>query len=100
MEKQFSLLKLNAAPIVLPTTSQKLAYLSVPCTAESHKQFALARSNYLKNKKTQPSSQPTSPPAASTSMAFHSLSTSMHQQITKIIYTAQVARHVLAKLVA
>jgi hypothetical protein len=66
MEKQFSLLKPNAAPIVLPKTSQKLAYPSVPCTVESHKQCALAHSNYLKNKKTQPSSQPTSLPAVST----------------------------------
>jgi hypothetical protein len=32
-------------------------------------------------------------------MASLSLSTSMHQQITKIIYTALVAQHVLAKLV-
>ena len=40
MEKQSSLLKPNAVLIVLPTTSQKLAYLSVLYTAESHKQFA------------------------------------------------------------
>jgi hypothetical protein len=92
------LLKLNAAPIVLPTTSQKLAYLSVPCTVESHKQCALAHSNYLRNKKMLPSSQPTSPPAVSTSMASHSLSTSMHQQITKIIYTALAAQHAPVKL--
>jgi hypothetical protein len=71
MEKQFSLLKPNAEPIALPTTSQKLVYLSVLCTVESHKQYALAHSNYLKNKKTQPSSQPTSPPAVSTLMASH-----------------------------
>ena len=71
MEKQFFLLKLNAAQIVLPTTSQKLAYLSVPCTVESHKQSVLAHSNYLKNKRMQPSSQLTSPPAVSTSMASH-----------------------------
>jgi hypothetical protein len=31
-------------------------------------------------------------------MASHLLCTSMHQQITKIIYTDQVARRVLAKL--
>jgi hypothetical protein len=99
MEKQFSLLKPNAAQIALPTTSQKLAYLSVPCTVVSHKQCALAHSNYLKNKKTQPSSQLTSQPAVSTSMASLSLSTLMHQQITKIIYTAQAAQRVPAKLV-
>jgi hypothetical protein len=99
MEKLFSLLKPSVAPIVLLTTSQKLAFQSVPCTVESHKQFALAHSSYLKNKKTQPSSQQMSQPAVSTSMASHLLSTSMHQQITKIIYTAPVAQHVLAKLV-
>jgi hypothetical protein len=71
MEKQFSLLKPNAAQIVLLTTSQKLAFQSVPFTVENHKQSALAHSNYLKNKKTQPSSQPTSLPAVSTSMASH-----------------------------
>jgi hypothetical protein len=32
-------------------------------------------------------------------MVFHSLSTLMPQQITKIIYTALAAQHVLAKLV-
>jgi hypothetical protein len=32
-------------------------------------------------------------------MASHLLSTSMHQQITKIIYTALAEQHVLAKLV-
>jgi hypothetical protein len=93
------LLKPNAAPIVLPTTSQKPAFPSAPYTVESHKLCALAHSNYLKSKKTQPSSQPTSPPAVSTLMASHLLSTSMHQQITKIIYTAQAAQHVQAKLV-
>jgi uncharacterized protein YjfI (DUF2170 family) len=66
MEKQFSLLKLNAVQIVLLTTSQKLVYQSVLCTVESHKQFALAHSSSLKNKKTQPLSQPTSQPAVST----------------------------------
>jgi hypothetical protein len=99
MEKQFSLLKPNAAPIVLPITSQKLAYQSVLYTVESHKQCELAHLNYLKNKRTQPSLQLTSPPAVSTSMASHSLSTLTHQQITKIIYTALAAQHVLAKLV-
>ena len=74
-EKLFSLLKPNAAQIVLPTTSQKLAYLSVPYTVESHKLFAPEPSNYLKNKKTQHSLQLTSPPAVSTSMASHSLCT-------------------------
>jgi hypothetical protein len=54
IEKQFFLLKPNAAQIVLPTTSQKLAYLSVPYTVESHKQCAPAHSNCLKKKKTQP----------------------------------------------
>jgi hypothetical protein len=88
------------ALIVLLTTSQKLAYQSVHYTVESHKQFALAHSSYLKNKKTQHSLQRMSPPAVSTSMASHLLSTSMHQQITKIIYTAPVAQHVRAKLVA
>ncbi len=43
---------------------------------------ALVHSNYLKNKKIQHSSQLTSQPA---------VSTSMHQQITKIIYTALAA---------
>jgi hypothetical protein len=65
MESKFSLLKLNEAPIVSPTTSQK----------------------------------PTSPPAASTSMGSHLLSTLIHQQITKIIYTTTSAQNVLAKLV-
>jgi hypothetical protein len=71
MEKLFSLLKPNAEPIVVQTTLQKLAFPSVLCTVENHKQFALAHSSYLKNKKTQPSSQPTSPPAVYTSMASH-----------------------------
>jgi hypothetical protein len=66
MEKQFSLLKPNAAQIVLLTTLKKLAYLLALCTVESHKQCVPAHSNYLKNKKTQPSSQLTSPPAVST----------------------------------
>jgi hypothetical protein len=66
MEKQFSLLKPNAAPIVLPITSQKLAFQSARYTVESHKQFALAHSNYSKNKKTQHSLQLTSPPAVFT----------------------------------
>jgi hypothetical protein len=79
---------------------QKLAYQSALCTVESHKQFALAHSNYLKNKKTQPWWQLTSPLAVSTSMASLSLSTLMHQLITKIIYTALVAQHVPAKQVA
>jgi hypothetical protein len=93
------LLKPNAAQIVLPTTSQKLAYLSVLYTVESHKQCVLAHSNYLKSKITQHSLQLTSPPAVSTSMASHLSCTLTHQQITKIIYTALVAQHVLAKLV-
>jgi hypothetical protein len=75
MEKQFFLLKPNAAPIASPTTLQKLAFQSAPYTVASRKQCALAHSNYLKSKKTQPSSQPTSPPAVSTSMASHLLST-------------------------
>jgi hypothetical protein len=82
------LLKPNVALIVLLTTSQKLAYQLVHYTVESHKQFALAHSSYLKYKKTQHSLQLTSPPA---------VSTSMHQQITKITYTALAAQHVLAK---
>jgi hypothetical protein len=83
----------------LPTTSQKLAYQSAPCTVESHKQYAPAHSSYLKNKKTPPSSQPTSAPAVSTPMESHLLSMWMRQLITKIIYIALVAQHVPAKLV-
>jgi hypothetical protein len=75
MEKQFSLLKPNAAQIASLTTLQKLAYRSALYTVESHKQSAPAHSNYLKNKKTQHSLPQTSPPAVSTSMAFHSLCT-------------------------
>jgi hypothetical protein len=71
----------------------------VPYTVESHKQYAPARSNYLKNKKTQPWLQLMSQPAVSTLMASHLLSTLMHQQITKIIYTVLVAQRVLVKLV-
>jgi hypothetical protein len=66
IEKQFFLLKPNAAQIVLPTISQRLACQSVPYAVENHKQYALAHSNSLRNKKTQPSSQSTSLPAVST----------------------------------
>ena len=97
--KTILLLKPNAVQIVLRTTSQKLAFQSVPCMGESYEQFVPEHLNYLKNKKMLPSLQQTSPPAVSTSMASHSLFTSMHQQITKIIYTAPVAQHVLVKLV-
>ena len=75
MERQFSFLKPNAARIAFQTTSQKLAFQSVPCTVENHKWSVLAHLNYLKNKKTQHSLQSTSPPAVSTSMASHSLCT-------------------------
>jgi hypothetical protein len=75
MEKQFSLLKPNAVQIASLTTSQKLAFQSALYTVESHKQFVLAHSNYLKSKTTQHSLQQTSPPAVSTSMASHSLCT-------------------------
>ena len=75
MKRQFSLLKPNAAQIVLRTTSQKLAFQSAPCMVESHKQYALAHSNYLKNKKTQHLLQQMSLPAVSTSMASHLLYT-------------------------
>jgi len=51
MKKQFSLLKPNTAHVVLPTTSLKLVFQSVLCTVESHKQFALAHSNYLRTRK-------------------------------------------------
>ena len=54
-EKLFSLLKPNAVQIASLTTLQKLVFLSVPCTVESHKQFVLAHSNYLKSKKMQQS---------------------------------------------
>jgi hypothetical protein len=69
--KTILFVKTQRGQIVLLTTLQKLAYQSVPYTVESHKQCALVRSNYLKNKKTQPSSQLMSPPAVSTSMASH-----------------------------
>jgi hypothetical protein len=58
--------------------ADNLAKAGVPVGAllvESHSLCALAHSNYLKSKKTQPSSQLTSQPAVSTWMAFHSLST-------------------------
>jgi hypothetical protein len=60
------LLKPNAVQIASLTTSQKLVFLSVPYTGESHKQCVPAHSNYLKSKKTQRSSQPMPPPAVST----------------------------------
>jgi hypothetical protein len=71
MEKQFFLLKPNAAPIASPTTLQKLAFQSAPYTVESRKQSVLAHSNYSKNKKMQLWWQPMSLPAVFTSMASH-----------------------------
>jgi glutamate racemase len=96
MEKQFSLLKPNVAQIALLTTSQKLAFQSVPCTVESHKLSVLAHWRSSRSQTMQHSSQQMLQLAEFTLMEFHSWYTSILHRITRIISTAQVVQLVLA----
>ena len=60
-EKTILFFKSQRSADCLADNLAKDAFLLAPCTVESHKQFVLEHSNYLKNKKMQPRSQPTLP---------------------------------------